>query len=311
LTPYISTIDKKDSSLAPKSANRPSFFSVPKINDRRINVRQRIVLAGVIYRLRLGKGASVKWLANVTGFDRCRTVKKALVTLAECGYIYQQDRQWFARNPYHADLLFYLWRQNQIHKEWYKNIRTMRLGLPFDREVNLVAWALSETLPYIKPYQTKSGLGKMLGETRWAIRGALDLLQDNGLLALERLYRTTPTGKQVIERFKITLMKSDKPTRPQTAPKLPAEAQSIEDDYSGLEDIRNDLRHRGVEDPTTRNALRLLYKGIIKRGDVWQRMDERKGFTEWINGLITVNTPIGVFTSDDLCTGGDDLCTGE
>ena len=46
------------------------FLQVPYLADPSIRVHERVTLAAVIYRNRIGKGATVPSLAKATGFDR-------------------------------------------------------------------------------------------------------------------------------------------------------------------------------------------------------------------------------------------------
>ena len=79
---------------------KKTFLLIPYLADKKVPIYARITLAAVIYRNRLGRGATISGLAKFTGFGR-NTIKRHLKTLER--YVYSEDGQWYAQNPLRSD----------------------------------------------------------------------------------------------------------------------------------------------------------------------------------------------------------------
>ena len=149
------------------------FVQVPYLADPSIRVHERVTLAAVIYRNRIGKGASVPWLAHTTGFDR-HTIRDHLQKLQtrkpvlraprasqdnadqpqalpkapepstleagkEKGYVYKDDNGWHARCPRDTELHSrYKWQENATKPHWWDSLLTIRLPLPITNRKEIV-----------------------------------------------------------------------------------------------------------------------------------------------------------------------------
>ena len=89
---------------------KTTFVLIPFLRDENVPIHARITLGGIIYRNRLGRGATISGLAKRLGFDR-NTVKRHLKKLAS--YLYSEDGRWFAKCPLNSPLEFrYVWKSD-------------------------------------------------------------------------------------------------------------------------------------------------------------------------------------------------------
>ena len=165
---------------------KKTFLLIPYLADPLVPVYCRITLAAVIYRNRLGHGATISGLSKLIGFDR-NTIKTHIKKLN--AYVYSDDGKWFARSPINNDLHHrYKWKKKPVAAEWYRNILTIKLtslSLPIKHRAAIVPVVLYDLLPNLKPKQTKAGLAKMLGIGRATVDRAITRLAESGWIRVE------------------------------------------------------------------------------------------------------------------------------
>jgi DNA-binding MarR family transcriptional regulator len=168
---------------------KTTFVLIPFLKDADVPIHARITLGGVIYRNRLGVGATISGLAKRLGFDR-NTVKRHLKKLAS--YLYSEEGRWFAKCPLNNPLEYrYVWK-NDDRTCWHQAIRTikaksLRLPITPERQRVIVPLVLYDVLSFVKSRQSKSGLAKMLGVGRPTVDRALSRLVDRGLITMTPL----------------------------------------------------------------------------------------------------------------------------
>ena len=152
---------------------KATFVLIPFLRDANVPIHARITLGGIIYRNRLGRGATVSGLAKRVGFDR-NTIKRHLKKLA--AYLYSEDGRWFAKCPLNNPLEFrYVWKSDdRTARQWYQAIRTIKansLRLPIAPEGQRVIVPFGAVRPSGRHQKSSEQvwLGKDAGH--WAYHG--------------------------------------------------------------------------------------------------------------------------------------------
>lgn len=202
------------------ASEKTTFVLIPFLKDEHVPIHARITLGGIIYRNRLGRGATISGLAKRLGFDR-NTIKRHLKKLT--GYLYSEDGRWFATCPINSPLEYrYVWKSSDRTKtSWYQAIRFIKaksLYLPIspDRQRVIVPLVLLALLGFVKGRQSKSGLAKMLGIGRPTVDRALARLVDRGLITM-----TPIRGQKGIESYDIKLLTAQQQVKEETTKETP------------------------------------------------------------------------------------------
>jgi DNA-binding MarR family transcriptional regulator len=168
-----------------------TFLCIPYINDR-LPLYIRLTLAGVIYRNRINKGATVYGLAKLIGYDY-NTIKAHLEKLASAGYIQFDGGKWYAQSPINNDLFHhYKWKKKtDWAKPWWENIRTIKirhLTLPLTKRRAIVPAVVLELLTnHLNKRQTIKGLADMLGVGKSTIQRAIKFLASKNWITYEMI----------------------------------------------------------------------------------------------------------------------------
>lgn len=163
--------------VSDEKENKPKpFLLIPYLADQDVPIHARLTLAAIIYRNRIGQGATIAGLSKMLGFDR-KAIRRHLNKLNQ--YVYSDDGRWFARNPTNTPLAQrYKWKKIQTGNEWWQNILTIKaktLPLPLGKTLRrgIVPMVLYDLLAHLKPKQTITGLSKMLGVDRRTVSRAI------------------------------------------------------------------------------------------------------------------------------------------
>lgn len=187
------------------------FLFLPKIYDPDLPFKQRITLAAILYRNRIHRGASLRWLSEITGFDR-QTIKRHVLSLADLGYAHEKNKTWFLVSPESEELIGkYRWKKYESDKGTFANIQTIKITLPLTN--HLLAVVLYAVLSVSKPEQSIRGLARLLGSSRNSIAAAIaDLVNVEAITACQ-LFATSKNGKPIPHKIQFSILKRA-PARP-------------------------------------------------------------------------------------------------
>jgi Mn-dependent DtxR family transcriptional regulator len=195
-------IGNPETELAPKSIK---FLSIPLMKLGGCPIRQRIVLAAIIYRTRINHGASVRWIARSTGYT-WKTAAAYVKALEASGYISHRGDGWMANEPA-GKMILYVWKKKPA-AEWFNSIRTYKLPMPManhGHKMPVVGLALYHSLKGSRSRQTVTGLANMLGVSRRSIQKSLAHMIRKGMIEMKPIFMTLESGERQIRSYDISV----------------------------------------------------------------------------------------------------------
>ena len=279
---------------------KTTFVLIPFLKDAGVPIHARITLGGIIYRNRLGKGATIAGLAKRLGFDR-NTIKRHLQKLKS--YVYSENRRWFAKCPLNSPLEFrYVWKSgDKTTAHWYQAIctiktRTLYLPITPERQRIIVPAVLCEILSFQKKRpQSKAGLAKMLGIGRSTVDRALARLVDRGFIAM-----TPIRGPHGIAGYDIKVLSAKE--KQQVKEEAAEEAPPVEFyDARVLRELDRTLAflaERCEGEPTTDKIRRFIETGHMR---LWVMSGKVSAYYVCLSPLVNLDTMSSQCGLDHTC----------